>query len=83
MLYGMNKKLTLRLEEELVRKAKSEARRRGKSVSRMVAEYFDSLGNRPESSDALPPVTSSLIGIIQSRTLSEDDYKQHLREKYL
>jgi hypothetical protein len=79
----MNTKLTLRMEEELVRKAKDEARRRGKSVSRMVAEYFNSLGPRSRTSDILPPITSSLVGIVKQPTLTEDDYKQHLREKYL
>jgi len=79
----MQTRLTLRMEKTLVRKAKSEAQRRGKSVSRMVAEYFDSLGRRPESRTALPPITSSLIGIVERRSLSEDDYKQHLRDKYL
>jgi hypothetical protein len=83
MVYVMNTKLTLRMEEDLVHKAKIEARRRGKSVSRMVAEYFDSLGPRLRTSRALPPITSSLIGILEGQTLSEDGYKRHLREKYL
>jgi hypothetical protein len=83
MLYVMNTKLTLRMEEEIVRKAKNEARQRGKSVSRMVAEYFDSLGPRTEASDVLPPITSSLIGILNGRPQSEEDYRRHLREKYL
>lgn len=79
----MNTKLTLRMDEAIVRKAKNEARRRGKSVSRMVAEYFESLGPRPEASNVLPPITSSLIGILKRRTVSADDYRRHLREKYL
>ena len=79
----MNTKLTLRLEERLVRKAKNEARRRGKSVSRMVADYFDSLGARPRISHSLPPVTSSLFGILDGQPTSEDEYKRHLREKHL
>ena len=83
IVYDMNTKLTLRMDEDLVQKAKIEARRRGKSVSRMVAEYFDSLGPRPRTSRTLPPVTSSLIGILEGQTLSEDDYLRHLREKYL
>ena len=83
MLYVMHTKLTLRMEEGKVSRAKSEARRRGKSVSRMVADYFDLLGKQPESPNSLPPVTSSLIGIIKEPLLSEDDYKRHLIEKHL
>ena len=83
MAYGTNTKLTLRMEEGKVRRAKTEARRRGKSVSQMVADYFDLLGKGPESANPLPPVTSSLIGIITEELTSEDDYKRHLREKHL
>ena len=79
----MNTKLTLRMDERLVRRAKAEARRRGKSVSRMVADYFDSLGARPQTSDSLPPVTCSLVGILKAQAVSEEDHKRHLREKHL
>ncbi len=36
----MQTKLTLRLDEALIQRAKAEARRTGKSVSQLVAEYF-------------------------------------------
>lgn len=71
------------MEEGLVRRAKTEARRRGKSVSRMVAEYFDSLGALPKAPNSLPPVTSALVGILKGQSASEDDYNRHLREKHL
>ena len=79
----MNTKLTLRMDEGIVRKAKIEAKRRGKSVSRMVAEFIESIGSRPDSGKVLPPTTASLVGILKGREVSEDDYKVHLREKYL
>ena len=79
----MNTKLTLRMDEATVRKAKIEARRRGKSVSRMVAEFIESIGSRPDSEKVLPPTTASLVGILKGQEISEDDYKTHLREKYL
>jgi len=49
----------------------------------MVAEYFSSLGSRPATPSSLPPVTSSLLGILKGQPVSEDDYKRHLREKHL
>lgn len=79
----MNTKLTLRIDEAVVRKAKIEAKRRGKSVSRMVAEFIESIGSRPESEKLLPPTTASLVGILKGQEISENDYKEHLREKYL
>ena len=79
----MNTKLTLRMDQSLIRKAKVEAQRRGKSVSRMVAEYFDSLAPRFTVPEHLPPVTSSLLGVLKDKSVSESDYKRHLREKHL
>jgi hypothetical protein len=80
----MNTKLTLRLEESLVQQAKAEAKRRGKSVSRMVAEYFDSLGAAAErpATGSLPPVTSSLAGVAKGHSLSVEDYRRHIRTKH-
>ena len=80
----MNTKLTLRMDETVIRKAKMEAKRRGKSVSRMVAEFIESIGSRPDSEKVLPPTTASLVGILKGKEIPEDDYnKVHLREKYL
>ena len=78
----MNTKLTLRMDIELVQAAKTEAGRRGKSVSRMVGEYFGLLSSARRSKPALPPVTTSLVGILKSGGVSASDYRKHLREKY-
>ncbi len=78
----MNTKLTLRLDDVLVEKAKAEADRRGKSVSRMVSEFFESLGRPQSQTPSLPPLTHSLVGVLKGR-VSEADYKRHLREKHL
>jgi Family of unknown function (DUF6364) len=79
----MNTKLTLRMDEAIVRKAKIEAKRRGKSVSRMVAEFIESIGLEQTSEKELPPTTASLVGILKGKEISEEDYKTHLRDKYL
>lgn len=81
----MNTKLTLRLEDTLIRGAKGEARRRGKSVSQMVSDYFSSLGpdaSRKTSAPPPPPVTASLVGLLKGREISEEDYRKHLVEKH-
>ncbi len=80
----MHTKLTLRMDEALVRKAKSEALRRGKSVSRMVGDFIGLLRmeKRPANKE-LPPITASLVGTLQGRRVSEADYKKHLRKRYL
>ncbi len=78
----MNTKLTLRMDEDLVRKAKQHAARRGKSVSQMVGEFIALLETKKRTQD-LPPLTASLAGIMKCRRISEKDYKKHLVEKYL
>ena len=83
MLYVMRKKLTLKMDECVVKKAKMEARRRGTSVSRMVAEFIESIGLHQDAKQKIPPVTASLVGILKGGKISEEDYRAHLREKYL
>jgi len=79
----MQSKLTLRMDDAVIRKAKRLARKRGKSVSSLVSEYF---AGQPddEMEKKLPPVTSSMIGVLsKSPEVKEDDYKKYLEEKYL
>lgn len=80
----MNTKLTLRLDRHLIEEAKSEAANRGKSLSQMVADFFETLSHQPtKTRDELPPITRSLWGALKDSELSEADYKAHLRKKYL
>ena len=79
----MNTKLTLRMDIGLVKTAKSEASRRGKSVSQIVGEFFDSLASGRREKPVLPPITASMVGILKGKGVRESDYRKHLREKYL
>ena len=78
----MQTKLTLRMDQMLVQTAKTEASRRGKSVSQIVGEFFGSLSAPRRQEVALPPVTASLVGVLKGKSVSESDYRKHLREKY-
>ncbi len=83
-IYGMHTKLTLRMDESLVEKGKFEADRRGKSVSQMVGDFFDSLSmSSQQAAKKLPPLTASLVGVLKGSRMNADSYKEHLREKYL
>ena len=81
-MYGMNTKLTLRMDDVLVQQAKMQAAQRGKSVSRMFGEFVASLGKSKPDNRRLPPVTGSLLGVMKGHRISEKDYKKHLREKH-
>ncbi len=77
----MNAKLTLRIDDVLIMQAKTQAAQRGKSVSQMFSEFVASLSAKKQQPN-LPPVTGSLLGIIKNHKVSEEDYKNHLREKH-
>lgn len=65
----MQTKLTLRLEEELIDQAKEYAEKTGKSVSQLVADYFQLLAGRKEAPpQQSAPVTRSLRGILRQTT---------------
>jgi hypothetical protein len=82
----MQTKLTLRLEQRLIRRAKAYARRAGKSVSELVADFFGRLDAPTERSPsevvAQSPVVQSLVGVLAGARLDEVDYRAHLAEKH-
>ena len=80
----MHTKLTLRLDEALIRQAKSFAKQRGKSVSRIVSDYFALLNKPPagSSDEPLTPLVHSLKGLLRGAALTKEDYRRYLKEKY-
>lgn len=79
----MQSKLTLRLDDALIQRAKDYSEESGKSLSQLVAEYFTLLtGDRQPGADELPPVVRSLLGSMKGSKLNEEDFQRHLVEKY-
>lgn len=78
----METKLTLRLDQGLIKNAKKEARSRGTSLSQMVADYFRGIDARGKSRASLPPVTASLAGALKDKKLDRAQYRRHLEEKF-
>lgn len=80
----MNTKLTLRLEEDLIRSAKRHASIMGKSVSQMVADYFYLLDKKSsKGKQQITPIVKSLRGSLKGSGVDEKDYKNYLDDKYL
>jgi len=76
-------KLTLRVDDGLVRRAKDYARRSGKSVSRIVADYLALLEEPMEKQVVeLTPTVRSLLGSLSNSAVDKSDYYKHLDEKY-
>jgi Family of unknown function (DUF6364) len=82
----MQTKLTLRIEEELINRAKSYSQRTGKSVSQLVADYIKMLPwmEKPQEERApVPtPIVESMRGVLRGVHLDEEEYRRYLEEKY-
>jgi len=80
----MATKLTLRIDEELITRAKVYAKRSGKSVSRLVADFFSLLSpDIEEEPYKTTPKIQSLHGLLRDATMDFEDYKKHIEQKYL
>ncbi len=80
----MNTKLTLRMDDSLIKSAKAYSAKTGKSVSRIVADLFEIIKNEELKKESeLPPTVRSLHGVLKRKAVNEKDYKKHLEEKYL
>ena len=72
-------KLTLSVDERVVRRAKRYAAAHGTSVSKLVERYLDLLARPFEMSEA-PPVLRMLRGA--ARGVPPDIYRRHVSRKY-
>ena len=80
----MQTKLTLRMEQRLVRDAKAYAKRTGRSLSQLVADYFSILAKRSNGDqEDLTPLVRSLKGALGQAEMDDAEYRRHLVEKYL
>ncbi len=82
----METKLTLRLNDRVIERAKIYARKQRISLSKMIESYLDSLtrDNSTEQETEITPLIESLSGVID---LPDDfdhkkEYRDYLTEKY-
>ena len=80
----MQAKLTLRLDDRLIKRAKAHAKAGQKSVSKMVADYFAALERHPEEEAGLglTPLVESLVGAFGSGEADREDHRRHLEKKH-
>ena len=81
-------KLTLKLNEESIQRAKEYVAKKGISLSKLIENFFDSitLANNLESqkNDFYSPLVKELSGIIKTNDDLDvkDDYENYLMQKY-
>lgn len=79
----MNTKLTLRLDDGLIRSAKRYSGKSGKSISKLVGDYFALIdADQDIPGTEITPRVRSLIGSLKGASATEADYRRHLEEKY-
>ena len=82
---AMHTKLTLRIEEPLIKAAKKYSKAHGKSLSQLIADYLLLITKvsslKSDSKDA-PPITRALKGILRGKKVRESDYKKYIEDKY-
>ena len=80
----MNTKLTLRMDDTLIKSAKEYSAKTGKSVSRIVADLFKIIKNEKLKKDyQITPTVKTLKGALKGKPIDEKDYNKYLEEKYL
>lgn len=78
----MQTKLTLRIDEHLIASAKRYARRNGRSLSRMVADYFAVLTSPDQPPSELTPGVVKLKGALGGTGVSAKDYGEYRERKH-
>lgn len=82
----MDTKLTLRLEDNLIKNAKKFAKGKDSSLSKIVSNYFRSILISQKEENIESPVLSEITGVLSSKADSKKlfkNYKKHIEEKYL
>jgi uncharacterized protein DUF6364 len=80
----MNTKLTLKLDEEVVERAKVYAERRGTSLSRMVEGYFAGLTHEKQGAKRPAGIVGELAGLLAGVQIDDEKegYTEYLTKKY-
>lgn len=79
----MAAKLTLSINEKTIERAKRISRKRGKSVSKMVEEYLDSISEKVlERESSVKKISGVLKGRIPENANLKKIKEEHIIKKY-
>lgn len=80
----MDTKLTLKLDEHIIEKAKVYAQSKKTSLSELVENYLHKLTNDKKRKKTITPLIKSLSGVISLPKNYDDqkDYADYLTKKY-
>jgi hypothetical protein len=80
----MDTKLTLKLNGDIIEKAKQYAKEKKTSLSDLIENYLQKLTNDTKSNKTITPLVKSLSGVISLPKGYDDkkDYTDYLTNKY-
>ncbi|MEX2350635.1 MAG: DUF6364 family protein [Flavobacteriaceae bacterium] len=81
----MDTKLTLKLNQEVIEKAKFYAKSNHTSLSKLIENYLNSLTQKEQKSEIeVSPLVSSLTGVISDQSVNDfkKEYREYLEKKY-
>jgi aromatic ring hydroxylase len=81
----MNTKLTLSIDDKIIKQAKEFAKQRNKSLSKLIEDYLGGIISKTPSNDEnIPPVTKKLAGILKGKKEinTKNDISTFLEKKY-
>jgi len=79
----MDTKLTLKLNESVIERAKQYAKENNVSLSRMIENYLQAVTIRKKNKIKISPLVESLTGVIELKKMdNKKDYTDFLSQKY-
>lgn len=81
----MATKLTLWLDDAVIKKAKKMACKKGVSLSRIVEDYFNAIASQERLEGTESPVLYEIAGVLSGKhsiSKKQAEYGKHLAEKY-
>lgn len=80
----MDTKLTLKLEQTIIDKAKDYAKSNKTSLSKLIESYLQRITDQPNDHEKITPLVKSLTGIIHlpENFDHKKSYADHLMNKY-
>lgn len=78
----MDAKLTLKLDKEIIERAKQYAQDKNTSLSKLIENILSKVTDKTSFETETTPLIDSLSGILSLEQMDKDDYRDYLDEKY-
>ena len=78
----METKLTLKLDQKVIKSVKLYAESNNRTLSRLVEDYFRKLVEENATPKRFSPLVEELSGVITEKDLKSLDYVSYLEKKY-